>query len=146
MQHTSQPLAPLVAALAADLRAMAHRHAGARLPAAVMHALILALLAGMLARLEAMIRLWQSGRLPPATPPAAHPPFSHHRALRLLATRQSYAHPDSARPDSARAETMRQDSAGPSSLHTIPPAPLAQQKALSPWGLEPRSGSRVGEG
>ena len=65
-----QPLAPVVAGMAADLRAMARQQAEEAGLRASVHALILSLLARLFGRLETMVRLWQAGQLPfPQTTP-----------------------------------------------------------------------------
>ena len=63
MSEHPQPLAPLVAAISAAMRAMAHEQAASRVPVAVLHALILLSLARILDRLERMILDWQQGLL-----------------------------------------------------------------------------------
>jgi|GEM_PF-6344798 len=66
--------------MASEMRAKAHDRAAQWGPVAALHALILAMLARILLRLETMIHLWQQGLLPPhsSRPPA--PTHPHDRA------------------------------------------------------------------
>lgn len=74
MTEHQQPLAPLVAALSAAMRATAHDKVASRVPVEVLHALILFALARIVDRLEMMVRHWQQGLLPGLPPaPSARP-------------------------------------------------------------------------
>ncbi len=71
MSETQTALAPVFAAMSAEMRAMA-RGSADRGPSPVLHALILFALARIIDRLHAMVLDWQQGRLTPA--PCALPP------------------------------------------------------------------------
>lgn len=91
--HNGAPasLADGLAAIAGELRALAEAQRAEAGFAALMHAAVLFLLVGILARLGQMVLAWQQGRLPPR--PHARP--AHRRAHR--ATAHPIAHPESAR-------------------------------------------------
>ena len=124
--HTEAPpsLADGVAAIARELRAMADAQVTEARVAAVMQASIVALLVGILLRLEAMIRDWQQGRLtlPPLPAPASlyvasTRPDSLHRLARIARAAPRRARAASPAPTPAgtpsRAATPRPHSARP---------------------------------
>ena len=83
MTEHQQPLAPLVAALSAAMRATAHDKVASRVPVEVLHALILFALARIVDRLEMMVRHWQQGLLPGLPPaPSARPTPHRPHAIR----------------------------------------------------------------
>lgn len=73
MSQDPTPLAPLVAGIAADVRAMAAQEAARAGLLAALHALIFATLARLSTTLEAMVTLWAAGLLPLPTPRKASP-------------------------------------------------------------------------
>lgn len=73
MSEEQPGLAPLVSAMAAELRAMASDRARERGPSAALQAMILTLLARILFQLEVMILAWQAGLLKPPAPRAPRP-------------------------------------------------------------------------
>ncbi len=68
---TPPPLARQIGGIAAELRAHAQEESARTGLAAVVHALILALLARIFGRLENMVALWQAGQLPALAPQPA---------------------------------------------------------------------------
>lgn len=106
-ESTPPPLARQIGGIAADLRAQAQADSARTGLAAVLNALILALLARILGRLESMVALWQAGQLPAPIPrparattarPAARiPPAPPWRWLAAFLPSAAAARPPSVR-------------------------------------------------
>ncbi len=145
MSVSSTPLARQVATIRG---AILTQEKCAWIPAGV-HALIIACLARIFGRLEEMIRLWQSGQLPP--PPASRPHAARRASLTPRIRHWPTARPRHARslpiPDSASAIAvpavsfpMATPRAGRKSTATRPahhrpdaPIPQKSQATQTPW-------------
>ena len=134
MSETQPQLAPLVAAMASEMRAKARDRAQEWGPGAAVRALILTLLARILGRLEAMILAWQQGLLTPPKPRAS----TRRRDATVL------------RSNRARAPSWWQDSACATACTPIPSdaaspstsVPLHPRRAGSVATSRPQAASR----
>jgi hypothetical protein len=94
--HPTTPQAPRFDGIAAELRAMAATHAASDGVVAALHALILAALARLFARLDDMFAQWQAGLLLPPPSRVRAPRPAAPRANRT--SRTPYARPTSVAP------------------------------------------------
>ena len=162
--HTEAPasLADGLAAIAGELRAMAEAQRTEAGFAALMHAAVLFLLAGIVASLVEMVGAWQQGLLQPLPPARPRTPRARAQTPASVSARPHSARPDSARrpragrwhtpippiatepvrPQSARARSASERSAPPHGqlpAHTAAPripgrVPLSKR----PCATEPR--------
>lgn len=89
IEKSVQPLTQQVAGLSAAIHAEVAQRAAQDGLAATLHALIFAALARIIDRLAAMLALWQSGQLPPQSPPRAPRPVREHTPAPLRAVAAS---------------------------------------------------------
>jgi hypothetical protein len=135
MSQPPTPLAPLVAGIAADMRAMAAQEAARAGLVALLHALIFATLARLLTTLESMVTLWAAGLLPVPAPRQA-------QAMRDRAARRT---PRAVTPAPfATRRTARPSAAIPSPADPIVPSappvrarPRDVRTADRPWTVPP---------
>jgi hypothetical protein len=141
--HTSP--SPLADDLA-RLRATAQAESVCRGPRDVLAALLMACLARLFARLEDMLRLWQSGQLPPPPPPRAQaePPTAHPGSVPPQPRAASWsfsawlsglwpfaATPDFRPPASARVSSRWPSARATSSPRAARPAPAGPARLAS---------------
>ena len=146
--HIEAPpsLADGVAAIARELRAMADAQVTEARVAAVMQASIVALLVGILLRLEAMIRDWQQGRLtlPPLPAPASRyaastRPDSLHRLARIAraARRRARAASPAPTPAGTPSRAPQATTPRPHSARPAPPPGAGPARPLFPAPRRP---------